>query len=287
MDRIHLAPLFPLLLSLAAGCGAETIDDLDEDDDNDVRGARDALLASNSLIPNAMAPNAMAPNAMAPNAMAPNAMAPNAMAPNALAAIQSDSPDGALSRQLLQYTVSCALTPDQSFAFSWTETGGTVHNEVYPGLLGIAPGWATAPLTDQTKQRLVSSCLAARANWYGSSVLISLRSRLDPLRTHVQSPELAAFSHVEGAFFGNIFSSTPKMYACYEDSTVELARAMNRDCAAGHVDENGQVVDCGGIEILGSCDDWCHNLDNHERWYHHCDDPDGTSSGAAVAVALP
>lgn len=295
MNRAHLIPLFPFLLLLAQGCCPESADDPTGGDDEEIAedGAMltaDNGLAPNALYPNGLAPNGLAPNGLAPNGLAPNGLAPNGLAPNALAAIQADSPDGALSRQLLQYTVSCALTPDQSFAFSWTDSAGVVHDELYTGLLGIAPGWASAPLTDEAQQRLVSGCLAARTNFYGVTVLISLRSRLDPLRTRVQDPELDAYPHVEGAFFGNLFTATPHVYACHYDPNVSLARSLSRDCAAGHVGADGQVTGCGGIEILGSCDDWCHNLDNHERWYHDCDDPDDPDSGAtgaAVAVALP
>lgn len=292
MNKLHLIPLLPCMLLLATGCSPESAAD-PADDQEDVAEVRGRLVSDNGLGPNGLGLNGLGPNGLGPNGLGPNGLGPNGLGPNgisadAFAAIQADSASGELSRQLLKYTVSCALTPNQSFAFSWVDSAGVTHDELYTGLLGIAPGWATAPLTDETEQRLVSACLAARVNYYGVNVYISLRSRLDPLRTKVQDAELADYPHVEGAFVGNLFTSNPHIYSCYYDANIALARSQDRDCAAGHVDENGDVVDCGPIEVLGSCADWCHNLDNHERWYHDCDDPaDSTSTGAAIVVALP
>ncbi len=291
MNRLQLAPFLPFLVLLAVGCGAETGgDDEIDGDSEDIAEARGALVTDNAIIPNAIIPNAIIPNAIIPNAIIPNAIIPNAMDPGALAALQSDSPAGQLSRMFIRYVVSCALEPTQSFSFSWTETGGTVHAEVYPGKLGIAPGWATGPLTDVTEQRLISACVAARTNWYGVTVTLSLRSKLDPLRTAVQSAELDAYPHVEGAFWGNLFTATPHINTCYVSANVNLSRAANRDCAAGHLDANGQPVPCGMINILGDCSDYCSNLDPHERWFNSCEDPGEPGSpsySAVIAAALP
>lgn len=290
MNRLHQAPLLPFFVLLTAGCGAEGVGDEWTEDDEDVTEAGSALCTENGLAPNGLAPNGLAPNGLAPNGLAPNGLAPNGLAPNGMAVLQEDSLVGQMSRDLVRYTVSCALEPGQSFAFSWTDNLGVVHDEAYPGQLGLAPGWATAPLTDETQQRMVSACLAARTNWYGVSVVLSLRSKLKPLRTAVPGTELADYSNVEGAFWGNLFTPTPYLHSCYEAANVDVARAANRDCAAGHLDANGQPTECGVIDILGPCSDWCQDLDNHERWYKSCDDPTlpGTpSTKAVIAVALP
>jgi hypothetical protein len=288
MNQLQLASILSVLMLVVPGCGAGG-DEIDGDSE-DVAESHGALCADNTIMPNTIMPNTIMPNAIAPGMLAPNAISPSAIASSTLAVLQSDTLDGQSSRQLMKYTVSCALEPSQSFAFTWTDSGGTVHNEQYSGHLGLAPGWATAPLTDDTEQRLVSACLAARTNWYGVPVVISLRSRLDPLRTAVQSWELDAYTKLEGAFWGNLFTSSPYLNACYYEPNIDLARAANRDCAAGHLDANGQVVECGIIDILGPCNDWCFNLDQHERWYHDCTDPDtpgSPSTGAVIAVALP
>src|SRR5690348_14507216 len=74
-----------------------------------------------ALAGNALAGNALAGNALAGNALAGNALAGNALSTSALAAIQDPTQTGTLARQLLEYTVGCALTPSQSVSFSWTD----------------------------------------------------------------------------------------------------------------------------------------------------------------------
>ena len=197
MKRLNVAFILGISFFLCAGCDPGASGESGDADGDEERTAEalSALLADNSL-----APNSLAPNSLAPNSLAPNSLAPNSLAPNSLAALQAATADGAAVRQLLKYTVSCALGPTQSFAFSWTDAISLNHNEVYWGLLGIAPTWATSPLTDEGSQRLVSACLAARVNYYGVSVVISMRSALDPLATATNSAELAAYPHIEGAF---------------------------------------------------------------------------------------
>lgn len=289
MNRLHLASFFSLLVLFAPGC-AEGTDESSDGDGEDVAEAQDSVVGGNALGINALGINALGINALGINALGVNALGVNALGINSLAVLQSDTLDGALGRDLIKYTVSCALTPTHSFAFSWTDAAGTVHAEEYWGLLGIAPGWATGPLTDVTQQRLVSACLASRTNWYGVPVMLSLRSKVDPLRTSVLSAELDAYQHVEGAFWGNLFTATPHLNTCYVSANVNLSRAANRDCAAGHLDANGQPVPCGMINILGDCNDYCSNLDPHERWFNSCVDPGEPGSpsySAVISAALP
>jgi hypothetical protein len=279
MHSRSLAPLLTCLAILVVGCGETAIDD---SDDEDIAETEQAIVSTNAL-----GMNALGMNALGMNALGMNALGMNALGMNALAAIQEDSPLGVQNRQLLEYTVSCALTPSQSFTFSWTDSAGAVHNEAYPGLLGLAPGWATGPITSETEQRMISACLAARTNWYGLTVLISLRSVLAPLRNNPTDQELISFPYVEGAFWGNLFGAYPALYTCFEPGNIARARLAHRDCAAGHLDENGQPVECGIINIVGSCTDVCGNLDPHERWYTACAEPGAPSRQSAIAVALP
>jgi hypothetical protein len=291
MNTIHLAYFFPMFVLAVSGCGADGMNDDEIDGDSeDVAETQGALAAGNTLAANTLAANTLAANTLAANTLAANTLAANTLAANALAVIQSDTTDGASGRQLVKYTVSCALEASQSFSFSWTDSANVVHNEVYPGLLGLAPSWASGPLTDETQQRLVSACLAARVNYYGVAVTLSLRSRLDPLRTSVQSDELDAYTKVEGAFWGNLFGSSPHINACYFAGNESVARAAQRDCAVGHLESGGGTSECGIIDILGPCSNWCTNFDTHERWYHDCTDPGSPgspSTGAVIVTALP
>ncbi|WP_437683339.1 hypothetical protein [Sorangium sp. So ce131] len=266
----RLAAILVVPLVTTACIGAE----LDSDPEALLGEAESALDTENGQLPNAMTPNAMTPNAMTPNAMTPNALNPGALNPGALAAIKDPGPSGALSRELLRYTVGCALRSDQTFSFSWTDSSGVVRSEVYRGELGYAGWWATTPLGNNTYvQSQITACLAARMNWYGVSVRISLRNNEMP-----STPtERTSFPVREGAFWGNVFSTTqaPFLRACYSPTGVARARQLQRDCAAGHLSVDPTtgattVQQCGAMVIAGSCDALCNNTDAVAGYYRGC-----------------
>jgi hypothetical protein len=263
----------------AAGCGAAA-------EDPEAVGVADLeLVGENALSPNALSPNALNPNALSPNALSPNALSPNALSPSALAAITNPDHAGALSRQLLRYVVGCALDATQSFTVTWTDNKG-LQSETYPGLLGIEPAWATGPLSLHGQQ-LVSACLAARTNWYEVSVIISMRSLQNPLKTLATPEELIAYPNIEGGFWGNLFAASPYLRACYKDSTVDNSRSHQRDCAAGHVNPNQTISTCGMISIIGSCDTHCSALNPQGQFYPDCTDPVHGKTSNMVTTALP
>ncbi|HEX2570119.1 MAG TPA: hypothetical protein VH877_11220 [Polyangia bacterium] len=197
--------------------------------------------------------NALNMNALNMNALNLNALNINALDPAAALTIRSPGPKGDLARQLVRYAVGCALSPSQSFSFSWTDGTGTVHDEVYLGQLGLAPTWATAPLTS-SGARWVSACLASRVNYYGTPVPISSRA---PGVLTTSSSERGTYAYEEGAFWGNVFGPTPAVFACYDLLTTSHSRARARDCAAGHADSDGYVEQCGIIQIVGPCTTSC------------------------------
>jgi hypothetical protein len=170
----------------------------------------------------------------------------------------------------VKYAVGCALTPGESFAFSWTDTTGTVHAETYWGLLGLAPSWASGPL-DAEGQRFVSACMAARTNYYGVPVEISVRADIDVLEQNTSAAELGAYSHIEGAFWGNLFAPAPYLRACYRAENVAHSRSMMRDCAAGHVNADGTIAQCGLLHSVGSCTTVCKKILKAGGYYTHCD----------------
>jgi hypothetical protein len=273
--------LSALLGFSASGCLTAVADDEAVDM---VDGLESALEGPNALTPNALTPNALTPNALTPNALTPNALTPNALSPSALAAIQAPTQEGALSRQLLKYTVGCALDPVQSFTFSWTDSKKKVHTETYSGILGLAPSWATQPLTGAA-QAWVSACLASRVNWYGISVTISSRGS-HPGLNKSGSSELTTFGMAEGAFWGNLFSSTPYVFACHYSPNRDYSRSQSRDCAAGHLNPNGSLVECGIVDIAGACESLCQPLTNSGQYYPTCVGPDGMPSSAVITTFL-
>lgn len=288
MNKLLSALVPPLFVCLLPACSAETADETAEDED--IAAVDSAFLSSNGMVANALLPTALEPGALQPADLAHHALDAAALSPGALAAIQATGSGGDLSRMFLKYAVGCALDSTQSFSFSWTGSDGLVHTEQYPGSIGIAPGWATAPLTDETRQRLVSACLAARVNWYGVSVVVSIRSGEHPLKSQLDRAEILAFPHVEGAFWGNLFGAEPYLNACYHPYNVAVARAAFRDCAAGHVDGD-EIQPCGPIALVGPCTDWCASLKQGGQYYPECADQPGVegspSTTAIITTALP
>ncbi|WP_434041110.1 MULTISPECIES: hypothetical protein [Sorangium] len=255
--------------------------EIDEESEELVGEDQSAIISENGNLPNALAPNALAPNALAPNALAPNALAPNALAPNVLAAIKNSGPDGVQSREFMRYLVSCALRSDQTFSFSWTDSAGVVHPEVFRGELGMAHWWATGGIANDTYvQRQITACIAARTNWYGTHVMISLRNAESSMSS--SSSERATYTVREGAFWGNLFTSTPYVRACYSPTGVARARQLQRDCAAGHLSVDPAtgattVQQCGPMTIVGSCDAVCNRVDTNAGFYAGCLENPATS----------
>ncbi|WP_437304759.1 hypothetical protein [Sorangium sp. So ce388] len=234
---------------------------------------------------NALSANALSANALSANALSANALSANALRPEAASALRDPGARGDLFRTLVKYTVSCALNESQSFRFSWTDRAGAIHREVYTGHLGLADRWDRRPLDADGKQ-MVSACLAAHTNRYGVSVLISMRSAQNPLRHEVGPDELDEYPHIEGAFWGNLFSETPYLRACYNAENVAIAHAARRDCAAGHPGADGELESCGMIEIVGDCEDHCSKLHRSGEFYKNCDDPESGRTRYVITTAL-
>ncbi|KYG08649.1 hypothetical protein BE21_22500 [Sorangium cellulosum] len=283
MYRISTADFAALALVFLVSCVTDQ-----GEEEGPVGIAPNALEYLNALNPNALNPNALNPNALNPNALSLNALSPGALSPAALSAIQDPGAAGDLSRQLLSYVVGCALTPAQSFRFSWTDGAGTVRHEVYWGLIGLVPSWIDKPL-GQIDQQWISACLASRTNWYGVSVTISSRAS-HPAIDKTDTPELALYTRMEGAFWGNLFAPSPYLNACYNAANRDHARSLARECAAGHIDGSGVVQECGTIRILGSCDSYCQQLNQRGMYYPSCvnnltGSPDSTTR--VITVFLP
>ncbi|WP_437521779.1 hypothetical protein WME79_29790 [Sorangium sp. So ce726] len=260
--------VFALPLLTAACIGAE----IDEQAEELVGEAEGELIAENGQLPNALSLNALSLNALSLNALSLNALSLNSLSTSAKSAIQNPGETGALSRDLLRYVVSCSLRTDQTFSFSWTDSSGVIHPEVYRGDLGYAHWWASNGISNDTYvQNQISACLAARVNWYGISVRISLRNN----ELASTTAERAEFPVREGAFWGNLFSTTPYVGACYDSVGYVRARQVKRDCAAGHVETNpttGEVTwqPCGAMVIWGSCNQLCNGIDTNAGYFRGC-----------------
>jgi hypothetical protein len=265
------------LASFVSGC----LDGADDGIESEhVETAESAVVMQNSLNL-----NALNLNALNLNALNLNALNLDALHPSALAAIKKSGPQGDLARELIRYSVSCAFDPTQSFSFSWTDDQDVVHNETYEGLLGLAPNWETGPLA-AADEEWVSACLISRVNWYGTSVMISSRGSHENLN-QMDPDEDEAYAKQEGAFWGNLFESPPRASACTYTQNIDYSRSQMRDCAAGHLEPNGDVVECGIIEIVGSCAVPCGLVTPAGKYYSGCAGPEaGSYTSNVITVWL-
>jgi hypothetical protein len=233
---------------------------------------------------NALSYNALQTNALGTNALSYNALSYDSLDPASLGALGDPGPAGDLARQFLKYAVSCALDRTQSFRFTWVDSQGQPHDETYPGELGIVPRWTREPLSRED-QGWLSSCLISRVNWYERPVMISARAKTDELKKSSRT-ERRNFSHEEGAFWGNLFTDPPVAYACHDSINIEFARSRYRDCAAGHVNGDRSIAECGIIHIVGGCSEYCVSRNHGNSLRKECGDGTGSKYETAITVFL-
>lgn len=237
-----------LLCALSAvGCLARSGDE----SDGDVGVAQEAALTHNALTHNALTHNALTHNALSSGALTGSSLTSTSLASNAaLSAAMTDAD----SREVLGYVVGCALPAGNQLNVT---VSGVAYS--FPGELGLASSWGQSNGTcDTSCQESVSACLIARLDYLGQYVAISLRGTSAALTA--SASEMAAYPVVEGAYYGNVFLSTPTLYACMAPNQNGLARV----CGPTTV---GCIVD-----VLGDCDDVCDKADKRQGFLPSCRD---------------
>ncbi|MBK9263818.1 MAG: hypothetical protein IPM54_28945 [Polyangiaceae bacterium] len=214
--------------------------------DSSFRGTADASSGS-VVIPNSLDPAALVPNDLGLYPLSIVGMSPKT-------AETLTGPDGSQLRKFLYYAVGCALGKADQFEFTWIDAHGVERNEKYKGIGGFAPNWREAALSVR-EQQMVSACLAARTNWYAEHVNVSLRG--SSAQSLTNSGQGTVYKVREGAYWGNLFGPNPYLRACYVPENVVYSRSQLRDCAAGHLEDDGTVSGCGMIEIVGPCNQAC------------------------------
>jgi hypothetical protein len=224
-----------MLISLASGCAIE----ISEQGDERTAESAGAIDIDNAMEFNALRPNGIAPNGIAPNGIAPNGLIYTNLSQSAKDALSHGGTAGSLSRMFIHYAVSCAFNSGDSFAYT-DDTGTTKHAQ---GSLGLAPNWKTQGLSSD-EQQWVSACIAARTNYLGEHVQISLRANNTQL--DLVAGEAAIFNKREGVFWGNLFTASPVVYSCYDPANESNSREKNRFCAVDNT--------CGLLVSRGRCD---------------------------------
>jgi hypothetical protein len=235
--------ILPLCTMLACtvsvlGCiGPEGTDD----DTESLATTQEAALTSNALTSNALTSNALTSNALTSNALTSNALTSNALTSNALTsnALTSNGLADPNAREVFKYIVSCALPSTSSVDLT---IGGVDYS--FQGELGLAPKWgAVGGQCNTACQEWVSACVMARVDFLGEKVSISVRGAQSAL---VPSPtELAAYTYREGAYYGNIFLTTPVRDACIAPGRTGLPRVC------------GPSLDGCVVDAIGGCGTVC------------------------------
>jgi len=210
----------------------------------------DPLMSDNGLSSNGLSSNGLSSNGLSSNGLSSNGLSSNGLSSNGyvMGALQDKSATGDLTRMFFRYLISCALPGGHSTTYTWTDAAGTLHTEVNPGGLGLAPHWETGAAT-QTDKELVSACLAARTNALGVHVPISMRAK-GVAALAVTSAERSSYTFGEGAFWGNLFNGgSPYLYSCSRD-------AFNAGPDTSQYTSQGRTCTtsaCGIIKPVGPC----------------------------------
>jgi alpha-tubulin suppressor-like RCC1 family protein len=232
---------------------------LDDSDDLQVAERESALTGYNGVTLNGVTLNGVTLNGVTLNGVTLNGVTLNGVTLNGvtlngvtlngvtLNGMPMSAEQQVATDVLVSYMAECALPEGQQITIAGTDGQPRLLN----GLFGLAPEWASGPLSKRG-ERLISACLAARANTQGKHVRISLRGPGVETTPH----ERAMYTHHEGAFWGNLFSSDPFIHTC----TVEGAGISGRDCTDG---------DCG-FQSMGSCATTCSGRDPIDGYYEKC-----------------
>jgi hypothetical protein len=228
---------------LFAGC-------IGEPDEVPTGEATSALLSANLLSANLLSANLLSANLLSANSLTSSPLSTQKLSTLVQTALQ-DPALGANDRTLFHYIASCALDASQSVSYAWSDAAGT-HPVTEQGQVGLAPEWASRSL-NRDGQQLVSACVASRVNYFGVSVSVSLRNEV--LAQETPKDELATYSHVEGAFWGNLFDAKPHLHSCYDPKNASHSLSAQRACATGYLDTaTGELHSCGMIQLTGPCD---------------------------------
>jgi hypothetical protein len=176
-------------------------------------------------------------------------------------------------RRLLSYVVLCALPAGESLHEG--EAGASLE-----GMVGLAPGWTSAPLQGVEAQRWVTACLLQTLN--GLSMDVELRmTGSHPVLSGRGGAAASEFTTPDTTMFGNVFDPDgPAAFACIDNVDVTVcgvdwsAHSLQRIC--------GLSPTCGAT-LLGPCSLSCaHAEDGHAT----CDTPEGDRYAEAISTRL-
>jgi hypothetical protein len=237
-----LVPRAMLWMALATGCGP--VGENSAPDEVAPSQVTQAIEDDNGLTPNGLAFNGLAFNGLAFNGLAFNGLAFNGLSSPLFASWFRQHPSE--SNLFMKYLVRCAVPVGQTRSY---KVGSTTY--VWPGSLGLAPGWSNGAAATLEEQQVVSACLAALTNKYGRSVLLSVQgTSAKGLRIPTTSGEMLEFPLREACFFGNLFNGAG-LFVGNDQGMLGANQASLRACAL-----MGRT-ECEPLVHVGSCHEVC------------------------------
>jgi hypothetical protein len=194
-----------------------------------------------SLTANGLTTNGLTNSALTGNAVDADALTDGPLTAEALLAspVLSNSLGDPLTLQVLGYIVSCALSEKQSVNFS--ADGNDVELQ---GQIGLAKHWGRpGGHCDKSCQEWVSACVLARLDFAGQHVDISVRGANPHLKAC--PAEVASFAQREATYYGNVFASPQRRFACLSPGATQIPRVC------------GPTVANCVVDVVGSCANVC------------------------------
>jgi hypothetical protein len=251
--KLSVMAVGTLLLAAAGGCEGPagelesdvgtTVQALEGENGLSWNGLSYNGLAFNGLSFNGLSFNGLSFNGLSFNGMAFNGMSFNGMSFNGLA--------DPTVKQFVSYLVECALPAGESVTY---RVEGTRYR--FQGDMGLAPEWKDGPCRGNC-QRWITACMLARLNKTGDHVQISMRGPHDGLA--LDRNEAQEFTKREAAYYGNMFDSAHKIYACYSPGTPSIPRVC------------GDSLNGCPMNVVGSCDRACRD-DARDGSFRDCGD---------------
>jgi hypothetical protein len=209
--------------------------------------------------------NSLTYNSLTYNSLTYNSLTYNSLTYNSLST--SELGNTAEGRSVLYYLVRCALPQGTDVTATFNDVTYT-----FSGLLGLAPGWQTGPLST-TDKGWMSACMLAHVNAFGVSIQVSVRGNNSALV--VTTDEIASHTAQEGAFFGDIFASPQVLMSCVGSNPFGSPDSAYRVCAS-------DATACGFVSA-GDCTTKC-NVGS--GLYKDCAAPTGTVYAEVITVYL-
>jgi hypothetical protein len=245
-----------LALVGATGCGVQELPTEDE-------AAALQTKQQDLQVDNGLSLNGLSLNGLSLNGLSLNGLSLNGLSTTNFSSWFTGDPAG--NDRLMRYMVRCAVPAGETRSFTHPLTG-VVYT--WPGVLGLAPNWASGAPATPVEQQVISSCLAAHANNYGLHVSISVLGRdSSGVNIPYSSDELTTFAKKESCFFGNVFTNEG-LFAGNDRNSLAADESTSRPCGLKGYGATFNA-ECVQVKRIGQCEQYC-SLDASGTFYTSC-----------------